>query len=129
MPLKPTSPSHPITHPPPQATPLVLLQYGAHLGLVELVPADEQVWRQRVEQRGGRDRGTEREHKPHSWADVEAMRARNGDSEAWSSGAHVPLRCTLDSTGTSTEEQVRAVLSMLGAPPQLPPPLPAAEPP
>lgn len=91
-------------------------RHGARLALVELRPADEQLWRQRVEARGAADAGTQHAHKPGSWAAVEAVRARGGGIEAaWSDGVDVPLRCTLDSTASSTEEQVERVLGMLRA--------------
>ena len=92
-----------------------LLQHGAQLALVELEPRDAQLWRQRVEQRGQLDRGTEHEHKPGSWADVQAVLARNGGSEDWSAAAdvHVAARCRLDSTASNTEQMMHRVLDVL----------------
>lgn len=91
-------------------------RYGARLALVELQPTDEQLWRRRIEARGAAEAGTAHEHKPGSWAAVEAVRARGGGTEAsWSDGVEVPLRCTVDSTASSTREQVQRVLAMLAA--------------
>lgn len=85
------------------------------MALVELEPSDWQLWRQRVEQRGAQERGTEHEHKPGSWADVQTVLARNGGSEEWSAAPDIglDLRCRLDSTGCSTEQQLQQVVSML----------------
>lgn len=82
---------------------------------MELLPGNDELWRQRVEERGRRDAGTEHAHKPGSWADIQAVLARNSGSEAWSSEVEVPLRCALDSTAGSTAEHVAAVLAMLAA--------------
>jgi hypothetical protein len=87
---------------------------------VELEPGDSAVWRQWIERRGQQDAGTEHEHKPGSWADVEGVLARNNGCEEWSAAVDIPMRCTLDSTGTSTEQQLRQVLSMLEAGQALP---------
>lgn len=99
-------------HAPPPLPPTD--QFGARLALVELLPGNDALWRQRVEERGRRDAGTEHAHKPGSWADIRAVLARNSGSEAWSSEVEVPLRCALDSTAGSTAEHVAAVLAMLG---------------
>lgn len=98
----------------PHALPLPE-QHGARLALVELLPGDEALWRQRVEARGRRDAGTDHAHKPGSWADIQAVLARNGGSEGWGSEVDVPLRCALDSTAGSTAEHAAAVLGMLAA--------------
>lgn len=95
------------------ALPSSPIQYGARLALVELLPSNEALWRQRVEDRGQRDAGTEHAHKPGSWSDIQAVLARNAGSEGWSSEVEVPLRCTLDSTAGSTAEHAAAVLAML----------------
>ena len=95
--------------------PAAALQYGALTALVELEPENTALWRQRVEQRGQQERGTADEHKPSSWADVQAVMARGGGVEDWSVLAEVPLRCRLDSTAGSTEQHVGQVLRMLQA--------------
>lgn len=89
------------------------LQHGAQLALVELHARDQQAWAQRIEQRGAVDRGTEHEHKPGNWSEVQAIQARNGGSEAWSAAAGVRLHCTLDSTALSTQQLEEAVLAWL----------------
>lgn len=94
------------------------LQHGAQLALVELQPRDAAEWRRRVEARGAVDAGTENSHKPGSWADIQAIAARNAGSEAWSEalGEGEPLlRLTLDSTapGADTAAQLTEVLAML----------------
>ncbi len=105
---------------PPQACYLTLccLQHGARLALIELEPRDSAEWRRRVEARGAADAGTDNCHKPGSWADIQAIAARNAGSEAWSEAlgeGEPPLRLQLDSTapGSDTAAQLAAVLSML----------------
>lgn len=82
---------------------------------MELAPGNQRVWAERLQQRGERDRGTEHEHKPGSWEEVEAIRARNGGSEGWTAAAGLPLHCTLDSTARSTQQLAAAVLEWLAA--------------
>lgn len=89
-------------------------QYGARLALVELEPIDPIVWRERIEARGRAVQGTDQEHKPGSWAEVQAYAARSADSEGWSAEVEVQLHCRLDSTASSRDAQLAAVLSMLG---------------
>ncbi|KAL4419254.1 hypothetical protein ABPG77_001192 [Micractinium sp. CCAP 211/92] len=93
-------------------------EHGARLALVELEPRDSAEWRRRVEARGAADAGTDNCHKPGSWADIQAIAARNAGSEAWSEAlgeGEPPLRLQLDSTapGSDTAAQLAAVLSML----------------
>lgn len=101
----------PACRPPTHCT-----QYGACLALVELKPGDERLWRQRLERRGRQHAGTEHAHKPGSWDEVQAMLARNSDSERWSlEQLDIPLRCQVDSTASTTEQQLEAVCGMLRA--------------
>ncbi|KAL4431261.1 hypothetical protein ABPG75_006517 [Micractinium tetrahymenae] len=95
----------------------LVAEHGAQLALVELEPRDAAEWRRRVKARGAADAGTDHAHKPGSWADIQAVAARNGGSEAWSEalGLHeLPLRLKLDSTAPGgTAAQLAAVLAML----------------
>lgn len=87
-------------------------QHGAHLALVELRPRDSAEWRRRVEARGAADEGTDNCHKPGSWAEIQAVAARNAGSEAWSDAldkGEPPLRVRLDSTAPGSDTAVQQI--------------------
>lgn len=52
------------------------LQTDARLVVVECVCSDEAEWRARLEARGAADAGTNRAHKPGTWAELQAMLQR-----------------------------------------------------
>ena len=49
------------------------VQHGATIAIVDCYIKDAAVWQQRVEQRVLSDMGSERSHKPQSWAALQAL--------------------------------------------------------
>ena len=49
------------------------LQHGATIAIVDCHIKDATVWQQRMEQRALSDTGSERSHKPQSWAALQAL--------------------------------------------------------
>lgn len=94
---------------------LLARQHGARVLLVEVTCSDERLWRQRVEQRGLRDRATPRGHKPCSWDELQAVMARYDGCWRWSyeAGAAVGRRVVVDTAVQGLDTCVQAVVQAL----------------
>jgi hypothetical protein len=90
-------------------------QHDANLALVECVIGDDGMWRHRLEQRGRQDAGTQREHKPGSWAAAQHVIQRNAGSEAWSRDVTLPCRVEVDTTTGTAAAHAEVVLQALVA--------------
>ena len=82
---------------------------------MECVIGNDGVWRQRLEQRGRQDAGTQREHKPGSWDAAQYVIQRNAGSEAWSRDVTLPCRIEIVSTTGTAAAQADLVCRALHA--------------
>ena len=60
---------------------MVIAQNSAAVVLIECIAADSAVWQSRLEARALSDRNVSRQHKPKSWADLQALIKRYGHSK------------------------------------------------
>ena len=94
-------------------------QHGADIALVECRARDAAAWRARLEARGAADAATARAHRPATWAELEALRARYGGCEEWPRRlppSELPHHLEIDTTapgGAAADDWVDAVLERL----------------
>ncbi|KAI8471666.1 MAG: AAA domain-containing protein [Monoraphidium minutum] len=90
---------------------------GARVALVDCQPSDDAAWRARLEGRGTADAGTERGHKPLSWAELQQLLGGYAGCWRWSldGRAALPHRFAADTTAQGAAELADQVVAWLAA--------------
>ncbi|GLI63150.1 hypothetical protein VaNZ11_005916 [Volvox africanus] len=83
--------------------------------VVDVECEDEAVWRRRLEARGDCDRGTDREHKPCRWEELQGIIQRYGGSWTWSTDGStaLPYHIRICTASSNLGQCVRQVLNYL----------------
>ncbi|GIM10560.1 hypothetical protein Vretimale_14214, partial [Volvox reticuliferus] len=83
--------------------------------VVEVECGDEALWRRRLEARGDCDRGTDREHKPCSWGELQEIIRRYGSSWTWSTNGStaLPYHIRVCTASSNIDQCLRQVLAYL----------------